>query len=50
MPLLGELMSMLRRLWKSYGEALPSVAEGTDIDGVVFAAGTTDGTAPELGP
>ena len=50
MPLLGELVSKLRRLWKSYGEALPSVVEGTEIDGAVCAADTRDGTAPELGP
>jgi hypothetical protein len=49
MPLLGELVSKLRRLWKSYGEALPSMVEGTETDGAVCAADTTDGTAPELG-
>lgn len=50
MLLLGELVSKLRRLWKLYGEALPPIAEGTEIDGAGCAADTTDGTAPELRP
>jgi hypothetical protein len=49
MPLLGELVSKLRRLWKSYGEVLPPVVEGMEIEGAGCAADTTDGTAPELG-
>jgi hypothetical protein len=48
-PLLGELVSKLRRLWKSDGEVLPPVVEGMEIEGAGCAADTADGTAPELG-
>jgi hypothetical protein len=50
MPLLRELVSKLRRLWKSYDETLPPKVEGTEIDGAGCAADATDDTAPELGP
>ena len=46
MPLLGELVNKLRRLWKSYDVALPSIVEGTGFDGAGYAADTWDGTAP----